>query len=196
MRRLVGLGTCFEYELGDATRRDGPARASSRRTRRASSRPSVSSKRYVRRRWVSFAWARLFYLYGPFEDARTARSCRDARPARGSRRRRRRRGAAARLPPRRRRRAADLRGRVERPGRPVNIGSGAGGRRAAVVLELGAITGRPELVELGALAPLPTIRRWSSPTIGSSSSDRLGARLTLDQGLARPSHGGGNGGRR
>ncbi len=70
LRRFVGVGTCFEYDLSGgylttATRLDpltpyAAAKASA----------YLTLKQYLPPRGVEFLWARLFYLYGAGEDAR------------------------------------------------------------------------------------------------------------------------------
>jgi nucleoside-diphosphate-sugar epimerase len=68
--RLVGVGSCFEYEFTDHALSEaspvGPG------TLYAASKVAV---RYLGEQraallGLSFAWARIFYLYGPFEDER------------------------------------------------------------------------------------------------------------------------------
>jgi len=69
-RRLLGIGTCFEYAPSDAPlREDGPSQSAS---------PYAASKlaaahalhELCARASMEFLWARLFYLYGPREDRR------------------------------------------------------------------------------------------------------------------------------
>jgi nucleoside-diphosphate-sugar epimerase len=69
-RRVVGVGSCFEYDFEPGTLVEtGPVRPQSLYA------ASKLATRYMaeplaRLRGVEFAWARLFYLYGPFEDRR------------------------------------------------------------------------------------------------------------------------------
>lgn len=70
IRRFVGIGTCFEYDISVGTLRiDTPLRPST---------PYAVAKvaafqalaRALPQAGVEFAWCRLFYLYGEGEDAR------------------------------------------------------------------------------------------------------------------------------
>ena len=69
-RRAVFVGSCFEYEFGpEPLREDGPVQpqslyaASKLATR-------LMGEQLARIDGIEFAWARLFYLFGPFEDRR------------------------------------------------------------------------------------------------------------------------------
>ena len=69
-RRAVFVGSCFEYDFGDGTLAEtSPVRpqslyaASKLATR-------FMGEQLARQQGVEFAWARLFYLYGPYEDGR------------------------------------------------------------------------------------------------------------------------------
>ena len=70
VRRFVGIGTCFEYAIGD--------KPLSTATRLDPQTPYASAKAAAFRalsellpgRGLSFAWCRLFYLYGEGEDER------------------------------------------------------------------------------------------------------------------------------
>jgi nucleoside-diphosphate-sugar epimerase len=69
-RRAVFVGSCFEYEfLPEPLREDGPVQpqslyAASKLATRLMGEP------LARIDGIEFAWARLFYLFGPFEDRR------------------------------------------------------------------------------------------------------------------------------
>jgi len=70
VRRFVGVGTCFEYEMRDTPLgTDTPLRPL---TPYAAAKASayLMLSQWLPRHAVSFAWCRLFYLYGPGEDAR------------------------------------------------------------------------------------------------------------------------------
>lgn len=70
VRRLVGIGTCFEYELGSEWLTiDTPLRPV---TPYAAAKVSVFMilSQWLPTESVEFAWCRLFYLYGEGEDSR------------------------------------------------------------------------------------------------------------------------------
>ncbi len=152
-RRFCGAGTCFEYDwpaqgdcrelatpLGAHTLYDA-AKDACRRALEA----------YARQAGLSFAWARLFYFYGPDEHpdrlvASVARALAAGRPARCSS------GLAVRDYMDARDAGAALAALVVSPVEgPVNVGSGRGVGIADLARTLGALAGRPELVQLGAL---------------------------------------------
>lgn len=69
-RRAVFIGSCFEYDFDAGWLTEtGPVRPQSLY---AASKLSTRfmGEQLARLRGVEFAWARLFYLYGPFEDRR------------------------------------------------------------------------------------------------------------------------------
>jgi nucleoside-diphosphate-sugar epimerase len=153
-RRLVGLGSCAEYDwTGEGatpwpeTRRIAPAT------------PYGAAKAALAARWaalgeargISVAWARLFHLFGPGEHPdrlvpavlRALREGRDA--ATGSGRPVRDFASTGFLG---RALAALAAGGVEGP---VNVASGRPVAIRAVVEAIGRITGRADLLRLGAL---------------------------------------------
>lgn len=68
--RMVGVGTCFEYDLtGGVLDTDTPLRPL---TPYAGAKAAVyhALSTWLKQQDVQFAWARLFYLYGQHEDAR------------------------------------------------------------------------------------------------------------------------------
>jgi nucleoside-diphosphate-sugar epimerase len=68
--RAVYVGSCFEYDFEPGTLTEaGPVRPQSLY---AASKlgTCLMGEQLARLRKIEFAWARLFYLYGPFEDAR------------------------------------------------------------------------------------------------------------------------------
>ena len=70
VRRFVGVGTCFEYDLsGGFLSVDAPLAPS---TPYAASKAAafLALSKLLPARDVQFAWARLFYLYGEHEDSR------------------------------------------------------------------------------------------------------------------------------
>jgi nucleoside-diphosphate-sugar epimerase len=150
--RFVGVGSCAEYEWSEPVLREEstPLRPASLygvckdSTRRVIEAASVRAA-------LSFAWGRVFFIYGPEEASgrlvpSVAEALAEGRPARSSDGEQIRdflhvddaaRALAALLD-------------CEVPG-AVNIGSGEGVRVRKVVETLGRLAGRPELVELGAL---------------------------------------------
>ena len=82
VRRFVGVGTCFEYDLSDGhVSVDTPIAPT---TLYAAAKAATCStlKVYLAQQGMEFLWARLFYLYGPREDSRRLvpylRSCLEA----------------------------------------------------------------------------------------------------------------------
>lgn len=156
-RRLVLAGTCFEYHwpadadcVEDGTPLGGQtlyavAKDSLRRTAEA----------FAAQEKLSFAWARLFHLYGPGESparlvpqiARALLAGEEARASTGLMRRdfMDTRDAGAAL-------AALVAGEVTGA---VNIASGEPVTVADIVTRLAALAGRPDLVRLGALPDRP-----------------------------------------
>ncbi len=70
VRRLVGIGTCFEYDLSKGMLSlDVPLRPT---TLYAATKAStyLSLSQYLSQHNIEFAWCRLFYLYGEDEDER------------------------------------------------------------------------------------------------------------------------------
>lgn len=152
-RRFTGVGTCYEYDWPSRTdchERDTPL---------ASHSPYDIAKTNCRSeldalfadQGVGFAWARLFFLYGPGEDPRRlvasiARAVTRGEIARCSR------GLPVRD-------FMDVRdaGRalaavsLSRTTGAVNVASGQGVRIADVALALGRLAGHPELIHLGSL---------------------------------------------
>jgi nucleoside-diphosphate-sugar epimerase len=183
-RRLVGVGTCFEYAHGDAPLAETspvepvtPYAQSKLATYRELDAQCAASG-------LSFAWARLFYLYGPFEDRRrlvpaVTLALLEGRPARATSGDQRRDflhvdDVAS---------ALHALGLNELTG-PVNVGSGEAVAVRDVVLHLGTLTGRPDLVELGALEQSP-----GDPAVVVAENGLLveatgwTPRFTLEQGL-------------
>jgi UDP-glucuronate decarboxylase len=183
-RRFVGVGTCLEYAATESALTESSPTGPTT--------PYAKSKLALYRgleqlradTGMSTAWGRLFYLYGPFEDERrlvpsVILSLLEGRPARTTM------GAqvrdflhvddvAAAL-------ASlawnDLHG-------AVNIASGSPVTVRDLVLRIGEIVGRPELIELGVL-PYPPGERmaiWADNRrlVESGWSPRFG----IDDGLA------------
>jgi nucleoside-diphosphate-sugar epimerase len=183
-RRLIGIGTCFEYAPSlEALSEDSPVLPA---TVYAQSKLELARALEVisTEGALDVAWARLFYLYGPFEDPRrlvpsVTRALLDLKPARTTTGDQTRDflhvddvaealWAVAR---------SDVAG-------PVNIGSGRPTAVRTLVLELARIIGRPELIELGAVPRPP-----DDPPAVWADNRRLveecgwSPRFTLEEGL-------------
>ncbi len=186
VNRFIGVGTCYEYDWPP----QGVCNETETKiaTHTLYDQMKVESFREIRRICVgsdvSFGWARLFFLYGPFESpgrlvpsiaralvrgeqalcssGRVLRDFMDVRDA----------GAAL---------AAFAVSNVEGP---VNIGSGVPVSVASVASRLAELCGRPDLLRIGALPD-----RLEEPPIIVAKTDRLvyevGYRSTrsLDEGL-------------
>ncbi|HET7678637.1 MAG TPA: NAD(P)-dependent oxidoreductase [Xanthobacteraceae bacterium] len=156
-RRVCITGTCFEYDWpseGDCVERVTALRAHTLYDAcKASCRQVLEA--YAAQTGLSFAWARLFHLYGPHENAgrlvsSIARALVAGTPARTSRGLTIRDfmdirdvGAAlARLV------ASDVHG-------PVNIATGKGTPIADIAAILGRLAARPDLTQIGALPDRP-----------------------------------------
>jgi nucleoside-diphosphate-sugar epimerase len=156
-RRIVATGTCFEYDWpaeGDCREEVTPLAGHTLYD------ISKNSLRSVLQHWcnqegISFAWGRIFYLYGPNEHparlvADIARALTAGQPAKCSTGAVRRDfmdvrdgGAAiAALA------LSDVTG-------PVNIGTGQAPSVAEIARALGEIAGRPDLVHIGARPDRP-----------------------------------------
>ena len=149
--RLVGVGTCFEYAPSDGPLSETSPLAPTTPYARAKVAACERMSAAIEGSATSFAWARLFYLYGPGEDPRrlvpsvvlALLGGERARTTPGEQRRdflhiddvARALAAVAQ---------SDVTG-------AVNIGSGQAVSVREIVETLGTITGRPDLVELGAL---------------------------------------------
>ncbi len=150
-KRMVGLGTCFEYDLTQGgLSENSPLKPASlyAASKLAAGRGIESLANALD---MSFAWARLFYLYGPGEDPRrlvpsVITSLLEGREAKTTR------GEQIRdyLHVRDVARAlweivqSDLQG-------PVNIGSGQRHSVAEIVAEIAGSIGREDLLKRGAL---------------------------------------------
>jgi nucleoside-diphosphate-sugar epimerase len=153
--RLVGLGTCFEYELGPAPLSEASPLAPLTPYAQSKLATCLELDEICAASGMSFGWARLFYLYGPHEDTRrlvpaVTLSLLEGRPARTT--------SGEQL--RDFLHVDDVASAVcavagSRLSGPVNIASGTGVPVREIVLQLGEITGRPDLIEFGALEPAP-----------------------------------------
>jgi len=190
-RRAVLAGSAAEYDWGPDGAGMGPCRESG--TQLAPASRYGRAKDALRRRLeaarelagLSWAWARLFHIYGPGEHERRLvpaiiRALKAGDPALCTAGTQQRdfmdaRDAGAAL-------AALVGAGAEGP---INIGSGTTVSVAAVATELGRIAGRPELIRLGALP----MRAGEPPLLVPDTrrlNDEVGfrARHTLADGLA------------
>jgi nucleoside-diphosphate-sugar epimerase len=151
-RRITGVGTCFEYEQASAPLDESALLNPRTPYARAKVSTFLGAEALLRGSDTALAWARLFYLYGPWEDPRrlvpevTLKLLRGERAAVTS-------GLQIRdfLHVTDTARAlvdvslSQIRG-------PVNIGSGDPVRVTDVVRAIGVITGRADLIDIGARA--------------------------------------------
>ena len=183
--RIVGVGTCFEYAPSDEPLRETSRLAPTTPYARAKVAALGRLQDACEGAPTTFAWARLFYLYGPGEDPRrlvpsVVLSLLDGQPARTT-------------PGEQLRdflHVDDVAGALIAVARSdvtgsVNIGAGRSVAVRELVETLGGITGRPDLVELGALPYAP-----GDPMVVSADNSRLTKecgfrqRLTLVDGLS------------
>ena len=149
-RRFVGIGTCFEYAM--STERLSESNATEPKSLYAAGKLAFQLllqqiAEAQRMRWL---WARVFYQFGPYEDARrlvptVVRALLVGEPALLTAGEQVRdflhvEDVAAAI-------GIAARSRLDAI---VNIGSGVPVRVADLALKLGAMTGHPELVRLGA----------------------------------------------
>lgn len=182
--RAVVAGTCAEYAWGpERLSEDAPcvpatlygaAKDGTRRILAA----------YAGETGLSLAWGRLFFLYGPGE--RPGRLVGDAIRALAS-------GARFATSPGHQRRdfshVADAAGAFAALVEsdvvgPVNVGSGAAVPVRAILERIGALTGRPDLIDFGA-RPLPASEPASIEAAVTRLRDAVGfrPRYDLDAGL-------------
>jgi len=182
--RLIGLGTCFEYELGPTPLSEASPLAPLTPYAQSKLATYVGLEEICSASAMSFAWTRLFYLYGPHEDRRrlvpaVTLSLLEGRPARTTSGEQLRdflhvddvAAAICAVA------GSGLAG-------PVNVGSGSAVPVREIVLRLGEITERPDLIELGALEQAP-----GDPPVVVADNRRLveacawAPAFTLEQGL-------------
>ena len=154
VRRFVGVGTCFEYDwprAGDCDERTTPIAPT---TLYAAAKDAV---RRVGAEWdaLEFAWARLFYLFGPEENenrlvASIASRLALGQPAPLSS------GTAVRdfMDVRDAGAALAAIALSDAMG-PVNVASGHGATIREIAEKLGRLAGRPDLIQVGRLPDRP-----------------------------------------
>lgn len=183
-RRLVATGSCFEYDTrAGVLSEDSPTRAASVYAASKLAFESVA-ERLAETVGMMVAWPRLFYLYGPWEDPRRLVPSVIGALLRG---------APARISPGEQVRdflhvedVAEAIWAVARSGLsgPVNVGSGEPVTVRVIAERMGAIVGRPDLVEVGALPYAP-----GDPMFLCADNRRLrghtgwSPRYDLDEGL-------------
>ncbi|HAC60498.1 MAG TPA: NAD(P)-dependent oxidoreductase [Rhodobiaceae bacterium] len=187
VKRFVGVGTCYEYEWPDDAPCDERATPLAAHTLYDTSKDAC--RRIMEARFAgtetSFAWARLFFLYGPAEGpnrlvSSIARNLAAGKSAACSRGRAVRdfmdvRDAGAAL-------AAIALADVEGA---INVGTGQGYPVSAVASSLGELAGRPDLVRIGDLPD-----RIGEPPFIVASVERLNREVgfetsrSLKEGLA------------
>jgi nucleoside-diphosphate-sugar epimerase len=186
VRRFVGVGTCYEYDWpADAPCVEGVTPLAAH-TLYDTTKAALAAilRRYFADAGVGFAWARLFYLFGPGEDARrfvpsVARALARGEPARCTR------GVAVRD-------FLDVRDAGAALAKlvagdfcgDVNIGSGVAARLSDIAERLAALAGRRDLLQLGALPD----RSDEPPTVVADTRilrEEVGfrPRFDLDTGL-------------
>jgi nucleoside-diphosphate-sugar epimerase len=151
-RAITGVGTCFEYEqidraLDESARLDPstPYAAAKRAT-------CIAGQSMARDAGASFAWARLFYLYGPREDSRRLVASVARQLLKGERV-----AVTAGLQIRDFLHVSDVAEALTavteaRLDGPVNVGSGEPVQVREVVETIGRLTGRGDLIDFGARA--------------------------------------------
>jgi len=152
--RFIGAGTCYEYDLPETSNCVENKTPLSPQTLYAVSK-DATRRVLEEANLFSFAWARLFHLYGPFEHeqrlvASLARALVHSQPALLSQGLSIRdfldaRDAGAAL-------AALALSTLEGP---INIASGDGLRISEIAERLGQISGKPHLIQVGALPGRP-----------------------------------------
>jgi nucleoside-diphosphate-sugar epimerase len=183
-RRFVGLGTCFEYDTARGYLAEdsplGPVHLYSA----CKAGLALMLEQLGAATGMGIAWARLFYLYGPFEDERRLVASVIRALLRGEEARTTA-GAQVRDFLHVEDVASALWALAQSAGvGPVNIGSGQPVTVRELVTRIGQIVGRPELVRLGGLPYTP-----QDPMFVCANNDRLTSatmwqpRYTLDEGL-------------
>ena len=187
VRRFVGIGTCFEYDWparGDCHEQTTPLKAHTLYDTSKSALRAVLEA-WTRQNEMSFAWGRVFHLYGGEEHpeklvADIARHVIGGQPAECSS------GLAVRdFMDVRDAGAAIAALALSSISGPVNIATGSAAAIAEIAKSIGDIAGRPDLIRIGARPDRPN----DPPRIVADVSrlrDSVGFRpqYTLRQGLS------------
>jgi nucleoside-diphosphate-sugar epimerase len=182
---VVGIGTCFEYLMGSAPlKEDSPTKPTTLYAAAKLAFSLVAGQRLAQL-GIGLAWARLFYLYGPFEDFRrlvpaaisALTDGRDFATTSGEQ-------------VRDYLHITDVATALCKLSRdklvgPFNVCSGEPVTIAALMQTLGDLLGRPELIRLGAYPN----REWDPPYVCGDNHKlrtqaRWSRRYTLKEGLA------------
>lgn len=184
-KHVVGVGTCFEYEMADKPlREDSPTKPFTLYAASKLAFMLVAAQR-APQLGMGFAWARLFYLYGPYEDdirlvPAAIKALTEGREFKASD------GAMVRdyL------HVADVASGLcavseQRLEGAFNVCSGEAATIAGLMQTLGELLGRPELIRLGAFPK----RDWDPMYVCGVSSRlrteaRWSPRYALREGLA------------
>ena len=186
-RRIVGTGTCFEYDLKAATaplsEEDPVQPATLYGIAKNSTRKMLQA--FGDTAGIKSAWARPFYLYGPGEDARRLVSSVALQLLNGQ--------SAACSSGRQRRDFMHVQDAGDAIAAlalsavtgPVNIASGEATTVGDIARTLGALSGRPDLVRIGALPERPDDPACVLANVGRLSG-KVGFKphFTLASGLA------------
>ncbi len=182
---VVGVGTCFEYAMSaELLREDSPTRPETLYAAAKLAFGLVAGARLAQL-GIGMAWARLFYLYGPFEDGRRLVPAMVSALSAG-----REFPATAGEQIRDYLHVDDVASALcelshRRLGGVFNVCSGQPVSIAGLMQTLGEILGRPELIRLGSVP----YRKWE-PMFVCGDSTRLqteahwSPRYSLEEGLA------------
>ncbi len=157
VRRFVGAGTCYEYTFPDDKRCDEASTPLKPGTLYGVCKNATRSmlEAFTTEAKMSFAWARIFFLYGPHEAPTRLVSSVARALARGE--------AASCSSGKLIRDYMDVRDvgealctvALSEATGAVNIGAGRANSIAEIVTKLAALAGRPELLRLGAIPDRP-----------------------------------------
>lgn len=183
-RRLVALGTCFEYAPSDAPLAESSALGPLTPYARAKVTASERLARICENTGTGLAWARLFYLYGPQEDPRRLVPAVTLALLEGRR--------APTTPGRQLRdflhvddvaRALVAVATSSLTG-PINIAGGRPQTVREIVLAIGRATGRTDLLDIGALPYSPGDPMVVTADVTRLASTGFNQRWSTDDGLA------------
>ena len=182
---VVGVGTCFEYLMASAPlKEDSPTKPTTLYAAAKLAFSLVAGQR-LEQFGIGMAWARLFYIYGPFEDFRRLVPAAISALTEG-----RDFATTSGEQVRDYMHIADVASGLcklssERLAGPFNVCSGEPVTIAGLMQTLGDLTGRPELIRLGAFPN----REWDPVYVCGDNHKlrtqaRWSPRYTLREGLA------------
>jgi nucleoside-diphosphate-sugar epimerase len=182
--RIVGIGTCFEYDASDGPTREDAPLVPRQVYGAAKAALFLAARAWADAAGTAFAWARLYHVFGPREAPHRLVPAVVNALLRGER--------VATTAGRQRRSfvhvedAADAIAAITLAGArgPFNVGSADVTSVRDVVERLARLAGRPDLVDVGALEPRPGDPEVLWPDV-SRLDEIVGWRpgRTLDQGL-------------